>query len=244
MKERIKALLPNRIWRYARRIRERWFDVYARKSYSAEGEDLLMDRFLENKPLGFYVDVGAHHPKRFSNTYRLYCKGWRGVNIDANPGSMTLFQQVRPGDLNIEAAVSSAPQELTYYRFNEPALNTFSKSLAMERVSESCSIIEEITIQTEPLWQILDRHLPAGTSIDLMTVDVEGFDYEVLRSNDWSRYSPRFVLVECLGADTLDQANSDPVARLLLDHHYAIVAKTMSTVLFRLMQPGSGGSRQ
>jgi FkbM family methyltransferase len=234
MKERIKALLPNRIWRYARRIRERWFDVYARKSYSAEGEDLLIDRFLEDRPLGFYVDVGAHHPKRFSNTYRLYCKGWSGLNIDANPGSMTLFRQVRPRDLNIEAAVSSAARELTYYRFNEPALNTFSKSLAKERVNEICSIIEQISIRTVPLWQLLDRHLPAGTSIDLMTVDVEGLDYEVLRSNDWGRYSPRYILVECAGSETLDQVNSDPVAKFLFGHGYSIVAKTRNTVLFSL----------
>src|ERR1019366_1869941 len=108
-------------------------------------------------------------------------------------GSMTLFRQVRPRDLNIEAAVSFSPQELTYYRFNEPALNTFSKTLAIERVSENHSIIEEATIRTAPLWQLLDQYVPAGTHIDLMTVDVEGFDYDVLRSNDWCRYCPDYI---------------------------------------------------
>lgn len=235
MKKWMKAVLPKAVWRYLRNVRNRWFVVYSKKSYSQEGEDMLLERFLHDRPTGFYVDVGAHHPKRLSNTYRLYCKGWRGLNIDANPGSMTMFQQMRPRDINIEAAVSFTPQELTYFIFNEPALNTFSKDMALERVSKTYSIVEEVNILTSPLWQLLDWHVPAGTKIDLLTVDVEGLDYDVLRSNDWIRYSPEFILVECLGSSTLEQASSDPVAQLLLIQHYSIVAKTMNTVLFRLM---------
>jgi FkbM family methyltransferase len=233
MKRLIKALVPQTLLRSLDPAREKWLRTYARQSYSQEGEDMVLERFLEDKQFGFYVDVGAHHPRRFSNTYRLYRRGWRGLNIDANPGSMNLFQQVRPQDINIEAAVSSAPQELTYYIFNEPALNTFKRDLALERVGGKYSIIKEVKIATAPLWQLLDQHVPADTKIDLLTVDVEGLDFDVLQSNDWNRYSPQFILVECLGASTLAEASSDPVAQLLIGQHYSIVAKTMSTVLFR-----------
>jgi FkbM family methyltransferase len=242
MKQWIKPLIPKPAWRYLGHLRERWFDIYAKKSYSQEGEDMLLDRFLEDRPTGFYIDVGAHHPRRFSNTYRLYCRGWRGLNIDANPGSMKLFQRIRPRDINIEAAVSATPQELTYYIFNEPALNTFSKNLAEARASEIYSIVREIPVRTSPLWQLFDQHVPADTRIDLLTVDVEGLDYDVLQSNDWTRYSPEFILVECLDAAMLEQASSDPVAQFLFGKHYAIVAKTMNTVLFSLRRPDSGNS--
>ena len=53
-----------------------FFDSYALKSYSQEGEDMILKRIFENQTTGFYVDVGAHHPKRFSNTYYFYKKGW------------------------------------------------------------------------------------------------------------------------------------------------------------------------
>jgi FkbM family methyltransferase len=236
MKHLIKAFLPKPVLRSLDSIREKWFRTYSRKSYSQEGEDMLLERFLEHRHSGFYVDVGAHHPKRFSNTYRLYCRGWRGLNIDANPGSMTLFQQIRPKDINIEAAVSSTTQELTYYIFNEPALNTFSRDLALERVGGIYSIVKETNIITVPLSQLLDQHVPTNTRIDLMTVDVEGLDFDVLQSNDWSRYSPEFILVECLGISSLEETTSDRVAQLLLGQHYTMVAKTMSTVLFRLAE--------
>jgi FkbM family methyltransferase len=237
MKRRLEALLPKTLREYLIQARQRWFDVYARKFYSQEGEDMLLERFLEDRHSGFYVDVGAHHPKRFSNTYRLYQRGWRGLNIDACPGSMTLFQRDRPKDINIEAAVSSTRQELTYYIFNEPALNTFRRDLAMERVGALYSIVKEVDIITVPLWQLLDQYLPTKIKIDLLTVDVEGLDYDVLKSNDWNRYSPEFILVECLGASTFDDVKSNPVAQLLSAQHYSIAAKTMNTVLFRLTEP-------
>jgi FkbM family methyltransferase len=202
---------------------------------------MILDRFFANIPSGFYVDVGAHHPKRFSNTYRLYRRGWRGVNIDANPGSMEAFRCVRPRDINVEAAVSSSCQELTYYVFNEPALNTFKKELALSRLGGIYAIIDEVTIEALPLWQLLDRHVPPNTRIDLLTVDVEGLDYEVLYSNDWTRYCPEFVLAECLDSSTLNHAISDPVVRLLSEHHYSIVAKTMNTVFFRRSHSNAAG---
>ena len=51
------------------RLRARVFNIYATKSYSQEGEDMILPRIFAGKGHGFYVDVGAHHPCRFS-TYR------------------------------------------------------------------------------------------------------------------------------------------------------------------------------
>lgn len=75
-------------------------------SFSQEGEDLILQRLLADRPPGFFVDVGAYHPIRFSNTYVLYRQGWRGINIDATPGAMRLFSEVRSEDINLEAFVA------------------------------------------------------------------------------------------------------------------------------------------
>ncbi len=52
-------------------------------SYGQEGEDIILLRLLDISKNGFYVDIGAHHPIRFSNTYALYKAGWCGLNVDA-----------------------------------------------------------------------------------------------------------------------------------------------------------------
>ena len=45
----------------------------------------------------------------------------------AMPGSMIAFEAARPKDINLEIPISDTTETLTYYSFNEPALNTFSK---------------------------------------------------------------------------------------------------------------------
>jgi len=233
MKTLIKGLIPKPVWRSLSDTYQKLFPAYSRDSFSQEGEDLLLERYLQDRKTGFYVDVGAHHPLRFSNTYRLYRRGWRGLNIDANPGSMAIFKRLRPRDINVEAAVSAEKGMLTYYVFNEPALNTFDKERASATNGETYRIVDELRISTHPLSELLDQHVPNGIQIDLLTVDVEGFDVEVLESNNWERYIPEFVLIECLGVSTLAQAYEHPAAKLLLSKRYSLVAKTLNTVLFR-----------
>lgn len=232
MKSLIRPLVFNPLRRSVRNIHQKWFATYSRDSFSQEGEDLILARFFEHREIGFYVDVGAHHPIRFSNTYLLYRRGWKGLNIDASPGCMARFRRLRPRDINVEAAIAAVRGELKFYVFNEPALNTFDEQQALRASGGAYSIVNEVSLPTRPLWELLEQYVPHGVSIDLLSVDVEGLDYDVLRSNDWKRYSPEYVLVECL-ISTLDQVNKSPIGELLGSQSYSIVAKTMNTVLFK-----------
>ncbi len=208
---------------------------YVTFSYAQEGEDLILNRFLENKEKGFYIDIGAHHPKRFSNTYIFYKKGWEGINIDAMPGSMKAFEQERPRDINLELGVSKEKKELTYYIFNEPALNTFSKTEAEKKDGlNNYRIVEQKKILTFPLVDILSKHIINNSSIDFMSIDVEGLDLEVLQSNDWKKYRPTLLLVEDLKKQSLAEfQNSSPVFHFLKEKNYELVAKTFNTLFFK-----------
>ena len=100
LKTSIKKILPNFIIEHLK-----YFTIYKNDSYSQEGEDLIINRLIDSKKNGFYIDIGAHHPFRFSNTYKFYKMGWNGINIDAMPGSMKLFREKRPRDINIECGI-------------------------------------------------------------------------------------------------------------------------------------------
>ena len=56
-------------------FKSRFFNGYGKLSYSQEGEDVVLRRIFGENKNGFYVDVGAHHPIRFSNTYLFYRLG-------------------------------------------------------------------------------------------------------------------------------------------------------------------------
>lgn len=209
-----------------------------KKSYSQDGEDVVLSSFFDHKKhyKGFFVDVGAHHPVRFSNTWMFYRKGWKGINIDPTPGCMRPFRWLRSRDINLEMGVGSAPGLLTFFCFNEPALNTFNKKVADERnTGNPYRIIQKIDVPIKTLAQILKENLPAGHHIDFFSIDVEGLDLEVLRSNDWDVYKPDYLLVE----DTkfsIHQASDSEINLYLGQIGYVIIAVLQRTLIYKRLE--------
>lgn len=206
--------------------------------YAQEGEDIILARIFDHKKNGFFVDIGAHHPTRFSNTYYFYKNlNWSGLNIEPNPEAMTLFQLKRRRDINLNFGVASIVETLEFYQFDEPALNTFSKSMLDERLSTTpYKHIGTKSIQVLPLSEILDRHLTPNTHIDFMTVDVEGLDLEVLQSNDWEKYRPSWVLAEQLGIDNIENLDFE-IHSFMKSKNYQLFAKTYNTLFYKNRDP-------
>ncbi|MEO6849005.1 MAG: FkbM family methyltransferase [Mucilaginibacter sp.] len=207
-------------------------DKFLNESYSQEGEDNILNRVFENKPNGFFIDVGAHHPMRFSNTYIFYKKGWRGINIDAMPGSMELFKKYRPLDINLEIPVAGKEAILPFHIFNELALNTFSPELAAEREQkEAYKIVKILEVQTKTLASILNDHLPPDTKINFISIDAEGFDFDILTSNNWKKFPAEMVLVE--SELTVDAFFESKLCAFMQGMGYHFFAKTLRTYFLK-----------
>ena len=71
--------------------------------------------------------------------------------------------------------------------------------------------------------------MPRKQIIDFMSIDVEGKDYEVLTTNNWSKYRPKFILVECHSTSIKDLF-TDPKIKYLEKLGYEMVAKSVNTV--------------
>jgi len=209
------------------------FDEYWTPSYSQEGEDILLTRLLGVRRQGFYVDVGAHHPRRFSNTFLFYKMGWRGINIEPSPVAIAEFNRLRPRDTNVAVGVGESKGELEYFEFDDPALNTFSEELMRKRErSTPYRMVNRKRIAVDRLDAVLRRTLPPDHKIDFLSIDTEDFDLQVLHSNDWQVYRPDFVLVEALDFVMLE-APTHPVQRFMSAVGYGLVAKTMNTLFYR-----------
>jgi FkbM family methyltransferase len=187
-------------------------DEFTQFSYSQFGEDLLIKvMFYYKSDPGFYVDVGAHHPRKYSNTHLLKERGWRGINIDGDPALIAVFNKERRDDINIAAFISDTTEAVTFHRFCESAVNTISDSQAAEHGKHwSEASAERVTTRT--LLEVLDEHVPSGQSIDLLSVDAEGVDLKVLRGNDWAKYRPQLLVVEAEGLDLMSPHSHPTVA--------------------------------
>lgn len=203
-------------------------------TFSQEGEDLILARMFEGRSKGFFVDVGAYHPYRFSNTFLLYNAGWRGINIDATPGSMRAFEQMRSEDINIECFVGNPASEKTFTCYNEPALNTGSQVVLESRVLPSSHYwaVGASTVRPRSLSSILDEYKPRDVTIDILSLDVEGCEEEVLESNDWSRYRPEVIVMEQLSTD-VEESMRHPTTSILKDRGYRLVAKAFNSAIFK-----------
>ena len=229
MKNLIKRLISIQL-----RLRIRNFlGIWWVKSYSQEGEDLLLSRIFHKKNDGFYVDIGAHHPLRFSNTYKLYKRGWSGINVEPNPDAFHLFGKMRSRDINLNIGVASKPGMLKYYMLNEPALNTFDKLLAESRLeNKQYRLIGQKNIKVLHLQEILNQYKSRFGNIDLLTLDVEGLDLDVLKSNDWERFKPSWLLIEELGLKSLESLEFESHT-FLKSKGYVLFAKTFNTLFYK-----------
>jgi FkbM family methyltransferase len=206
---------------------------YGNKTYAQYGEDLILREIFQCRTEGFYVDIGAFHPKLISNTYFFYKLGWNGINIDATPGSMNLFKRMRKKDINLECAVSDITTELTFYTYDSPSLNTFSPELVKKRIQEGQSHPKlEKTITTSSLAKILDKNVPEGKKINILSIDVEGMDLKVLQSNNWGKYVPQTIITEKQdGFNPLSPAD-DSIVAFLKKKDYSLFAITPGNLLF------------
>lgn len=201
-------------------------------SFAQSGEDSILRSFFINKENGFYVDVGAYHPKRYSNTYIFYLKGWRGINIDANPGSMKLFEKYRSKDINLELGIGTRKGKKMFYTFAEPAFNTFSKGILRYRQNRLRRKNRKIPVQIYPLADVLDKYLPQNNEIDFLSIDVEGMDMDVLRSNNWKKYRPKIIIIEDL-LFLPEHSTKSTIYTYLHSLGYTLVAYTTLSLFFK-----------
>lgn len=219
--KKIALLLRLKIWA---KFKINFYPSYY-SSHSQFGEDMVLRALFDNKKNGFYVDIGAHHPLYYSNTYHFYIKGWRGLNIDAAPGSMEIFDFLRGSDTNKEICIGPvAGEEVDFYIFDQPALNTFDPEMA-ESAKKKSKLLSVSKLKTRTLAECLEDYVPKNKEIDFLSIDVEGLDEMILRSNNWEKFRPHYIVFESHDL-SLENYQEHQLVKFLQGVGYAIVSKT------------------
>ena len=110
IKKIIKILIPKFILNTINNILRRihiflsW-SPWINYSYSQREKIWFYREYLHKKSMDFILMLAHTILNVFLIPIFFYKKGWRGINIDALPGSMDLFNKVRPNDINLEGAL-------------------------------------------------------------------------------------------------------------------------------------------
>lgn len=172
--------------------------LHYRRSYSQCGEDLIARTIFDM--IGIcspsYLDIGAHHPLYLNNTYIFYRDGSRGINVEPDPTLCSKFKSIRRNDINLNVGVGKEVGSLDLHIMSSRTLNTFSDAEAAEYESQGFTVEKKISVPIMTINQILSQF--SKRSPDLLSIDVEGMDYEILSSLDFSQYRPVVICVETI----------------------------------------------
>ena len=205
-----------------------------KKSYSQCGEDLIVRYIFDILKIASpsYLDIGAHHPTYLNNTYLFYQTGSKGVNVEPDPNLFLKINQERPRDVNLNTGVADKNATLDFYIMSSPTLNTFSKQDALKSESSKVKIVDTVKIPVMPVNDILERYFGV-VILDYLTLDVEGFDFMILNSFDFSKRKPKVICVETI---TYSPGKSgiklNEINELLLKNGYFVYADTHINTIF------------
>ena len=167
-----------------------------------EGEDLIISELTKNINNGFYVDAGCYHPIHLSNTYLLYKKNWSGINIDISKFSIKLFDYMRPNDVNINSAVADTEGEISYfYQKKLSQLSTTRREISTERMQ---GLIKEKKIKSFKLNSLINNSKFKDRQIDFLNIDIEGADFEALKSLNYNIYKPKIICIEIIEKNIIE----------------------------------------
>lgn len=208
------------------------------KSFSQCGEDLIINFIFTNmfkQESINYLDIGAHHSSFLSNTKFFYDKGNNGVLIEPDPKLFSEIAQNRKKDVCLNYGISVTKDEnADFYIMTVPALNTFSKEDAyeIEENDKGIKIQNIIKIPLENINSILEQYFSHG--LDFLSLDVEGLDFEILKSIDFDKYRPKTICTETINynVDRKKQEKQKEIMRFLNTKNYFVYADTFINTIF------------
>lgn len=214
-------------------------NFFIRIHFGQHGEDVIIRKLFDRKfNKGFYIDVGAYHPFRHSNTAYFWLKGWRGVNIDANEKAIKLFKKIRFNDVNIWTAIVDIETAKNHKRVKLMSNPSVKFDLGAtchpdEVNSRSQTQTLETEVPCEALKNVINKYAPEKSkNFQLLSIDIEGFDEVAVSDINHWKVKPQVICIEILQAKTIDEMISTKTNHYLKQAGYSLIGKSGSSAIY------------
>lgn len=185
-------------------------------------QDILPLFFLGPIENGFFIEVGVGNGVTNSNTYLLEDKfQWNGILVEPNPLFHTSICENRKAVLVKHAIASKGTEKVTLNVTLNGELSFIANSYIA--ASPRRNIDQRFEVQSKTLNDILVENY-APTKIDFLSIDVEGFELEVLNGIDFSKYIFFVISVE----HNYNSEKRAEIFRILKRHGYKQILKAAS----------------
>ena len=168
---------------------------YSLRDATGVSLDSKLDALFNKQQGGFFIELGAHNGITQSNTAFLeFTRGWKGVLIEPSPEQYRACVKNRPNSTCFHSAcVSNA--------YTSPTIRGDFVGHLMSSVDGlRGKNTDLVTVPANTLTSILDK-VPGIETIDLLSLDTEGYELDILKGLDLTRYRPRYMLIEVYTAE-------------------------------------------
>lgn len=193
------------------------------------------DKYLEEHVFkgyknGFFIDVGAHNGKSINNTlYFEKNNNWTGINVEPIKKVYDKLVVNRPNCININCAVCNNDDKTEficntgYTEMISGIKDTFDhrhKQRLQRENKKHGSTTKIIEVETKKLETICDNH--KVSHINYLSIDVEGGEFEVIKSINFDK-----VYIDVIEFENNYNDTSIPIIKYLEDRNYVVIHKSL-----------------
>tara|TARA_B100001248_G_C27378060_1_gene455413 strand:- start:134 stop:835 length:702 start_codon:yes stop_codon:yes gene_type:complete len=180
--------------------------LFQRKSFALNGLDRKLYKIISKKN-GVFIEAGANNGIRQSNTLFLEkYYGWNGILIEPIP---VLYEECKKNRTNaiveqcalVSSTFTKNEIKMTYCNLMSITNDTFKdENEKVKHLTKGKSFLKEgekiydIDVPVKTLNKIIEDN--KITKIDLLILDIEGYEFEALNGLDLDRHKPEYILIE------------------------------------------------
>lgn len=209
---------------------------YEMNSYSQHGEDLVIYDYFKGRT-GNFLDIGANDGITISNTCKLLKNGWSGTYIEGSP---FVFDKLKSN------VIDTGTQCLNYFLSNKKGYSSlycntkiFDESMPKETIDMLSTIDEKSYLRCKEWGSFRQMEIECFTFYDIekelefneyqvISIDIEGLDYEVLSQIDLNKYGTEIVVIEYNHSkekrkEIIDYCNNFSLYKIIFDNQINII---------------------
>jgi hypothetical protein len=151
--------------------------------------------------------------------------GWSGMLVDVEKAKLIACKIIRPRDETLLCAVSNDKGVAPIF-----APKKYSVLTSLIKINDEFKQIG--TIEQKTITEIIDNNLD-GNCPTVLSIDIEGKDYDAIKGIDFNRHSPKFILIECLNDFDIDKILQSKIHHKLTENKYNLISWTIGTVIYK-----------
>lgn len=203
-------------------------------SYTKNKEDfyvkkLLKEKFNLDSKYVKYIDIGANDYRRGNNTFLFYKSSVNGgILIEANPLLCEKLEKKRKNDKVFNVAIGTENKnKVDFYILSLPTRSSMDYRAVEEAIALGLKITDVVKVPCVNINDLLEKE---NFYPDYLSIDIEGMDFEVIKTIDFNKYKIKVIVVE----QPNDTKEKEEMDLFMKKNKYVIEGKYKSNVIYIL----------